>query len=198
MQSTRIDAAPAENRSDPSSSDAAAQKDVFPAEQERQARYLPLPQTDATTATTPQPPPPPPIQTAENENQEQTSLSAAAAGGEPAEEKAIATRTMTAPTASVNHITVNKNTNPLSATTKKRKKRTPKPNSHAEDRSKPFVPVRDYYHSNSFIKFKDSEWEHNNDVDSDDEVDHSWRRRLETSVRFFSIVYFFMKDACGI
>lgn len=49
----------------------------------------------------------------------------------------------------------------------------------ALDRSKPFQPIRDYYHSTSFIKFKDNEWE--NDVDSDDEVDHSWRRGLEKS-----------------
>ena len=71
--------------------------------------------------------------------------------------------------------------NTLPPAAKKRKKRTPKPKPSPEDRSKPFVPIRDYYHSDSFIKFKDCEWEH--DVDSDDEVDHTWRRRLEESVR---------------
>lgn len=77
----------------------------------------------------------------------------------------------------------------LSPAPQKRKKWTPQP---AEDRSAPFLPVRDYYHFESFIKFKDSEWE--NDVDSDDEVDNSWRHRLEASVCALAMVASIIPD----
>jgi len=62
-------------------------------------------------------------------------------------------------------------------TKKKRKRRD---TSVAVDtRNKPFKPIRDYYHSISFIKIKDNEWETN--IDSDDEADNAWRKRLEKS-----------------
>ena len=54
----------------------------------------------------------------------------------------------------------------------------PKSMSNAK-RKKPFVPKRNYYHSHTFLKIKDHEWE--NGVDSDDE-DQSWREEIATSV----------------
>lgn len=66
-------------------------------------------------------------------------------------------------------------------TTTKRKRPTPKLLPIETPRTTgPFKPKRDYYHSTSFLKIKDSEWE--NDVDSDGELDQSWLREIERSV----------------
>ena len=67
-----------------------------------------------------------------------------------------------------------------------KRKRPPKPQTTGTPHhTGPFRPIRDYYHSTSFLKIKDNEWE--KDVDSDDELDHSWLIELETSVSIVSI-----------
>ena len=58
----------------------------------------------------------------------------------------------------------------------KGKKRT---RDRSEEDTGPFVPIRDYYHSQSFLKIKDNEWE--NGEDSDDE-EQTWHREVEKSV----------------
>lgn len=62
-----------------------------------------------------------------------------------------------------------------------KRKRLPKPKKTGPPHNTgPFRPIRDYYHSTSFLKIKDNEWE--KDIDSDDELDHSWLAELEASV----------------
>jgi len=80
----------------------------------------------------------------------------------------------------------------LPRTTKRpKRKQPPQPQQQQQQKAAPssanassfrrqtFVPVRDYYHSISFTKFTEDEWD--NDVDSADEGDGAWRPSVENS-----------------
>lgn len=65
-------------------------------------------------------------------------------------------------------------------TKRKRAPSKPKPKSTGtRHHTGPFQPIRDYYHSTSFLKIKDNEWKKN--IDSDDELDQTWLHELEKS-----------------
>ena len=61
-----------------------------------------------------------------------------------------------------------------------------KPLSTNSRKKSQFKPIRDYYHSHSFLKIKDNEWE--NGVDSDDEENGEWVREIETSVSIVVLI----------